>query len=190
MTTERCPQCGYAEPGTYMVNARSEPRAEGLPDEGPDRWGERNAVDPIADAYRAGYHAALAATPPAEGLRGYWTVDSSEFIRPDIVDKIKDRLLEATAHGKQIVTAEGITLTWHDATTPPAEGLTDWYNRIMPSQPEPVEPRAEGLDVERLADDVRYAGAVDPSDYWRGFNDGINGLVERVQEALAPEQPE
>ena len=35
-----------------------------------------------------------------------------------------------------------------------------------------------GLDA--LADDVRYAGGNGTSDYWRGFNDGIDALVARL----------
>jgi hypothetical protein len=37
--------------------------------------------------------------------------------------------------------------------------------------------RAEpGRDLDAIADDVRYAGGNGTSDYWRGFNDGIDKL--------------
>jgi hypothetical protein len=43
-------------------------------------------------------------------------------------------------------------------------------------------PATAGLDVERLADDVRYTGAGIGEDYWIGFNAGIAKLVERLAE--------
>jgi hypothetical protein len=46
-------------------------------------------------------------------------------------------------------------------------------------------PTAEQLD--RLADEVRYANGNGTSDYWRGFNDGIDKLVEHAAPALISE---
>jgi hypothetical protein len=46
-----------------------------------------------------------------------------------------------------------------------------------------AQARTEAPDVERvqtLAEDVRYASGNGTSDYWRGFNDGIDRVVERV----------
>jgi hypothetical protein len=43
------------------------------------------------------------------------------------------------------------------------------------------------LDVERLADDVRYAGGNGTSDYWRGFNDGIDKLAARLRDSVPDE---
>jgi hypothetical protein len=40
------------------------------------------------------------------------------------------------------------------------------------------DPEPQGLDV--AVDDVRYAGGNGTSDYWRGFNDGIDKLAERL----------
>ena len=41
-------------------------------------------------------------------------------------------------------------------------------------------------DVEDAADGVRYASGNGTSDYWRGFNDGINKLAEALLAAPTP----
>lgn len=49
-----------------------------------------------------------------------------------------------------------------------------------------TEARRELLaKVEEMADDVRFGGGTGTSDYWRGFNDGIDKLVAHLIE----EQP-
>jgi hypothetical protein len=48
-------------------------------------------------------------------------------------------------------------------------------------------PASSGLDV--AADDVRFAGGGGTSDYWRGFNDGIDKLVARLRDEGASGTP-
>ena len=40
------------------------------------------------------------------------------------------------------------------------------------------------IDLDELANDVRYAGGNGTSDYWRGFNDGIDKLVATLEPGL------
>ena len=41
------------------------------------------------------------------------------------------------------------------------------------------------VQVEQLADDVRFVGGGGkPSDYWQGFNDGIDKLAVRLREGV------
>jgi hypothetical protein len=47
-----------------------------------------------------------------------------------------------------------------------------------------IEAEAAALalsELEEAADDVRYAGGNGTSDYWRGFNDGIDKLAAVIQ---------
>ena len=45
-------------------------------------------------------------------------------------------------------------------------------------------PEPTSIDLDELANDVRYAGGNGTSDYWRGFNDGIDKLVAALEPGL------
>lgn len=45
-------------------------------------------------------------------------------------------------------------------------------------------------ELDALADDVRYAGGHETSDYWRGLNDGIDKFVARLREPRQTETGE
>ena len=64
--------------------------------------------------------------------------------------------------------------------TPLDELARSWAAALLAN---PAFARLLELDEERLAEaaeDVRWDGARDPSDYWRGFNDGIDALYRRL----------
>jgi hypothetical protein len=44
-------------------------------------------------------------------------------------------------------------------------------------------------DLDAIADDVRYAGGGGTSDYWRGFNDGIDRLRAALEAASGTPEP-
>ena len=59
--------------------------------------------------------------------------------------------------------------------------VDDFGNQYLATSPAPA-----GLDVDEIADGVRFAGGGGTSDYWRGFNDGIDKMAEALRAATRP----
>lgn len=72
------------------------------------------------------------------------------------------------------------------ATPQSTPGATGDYYRAR-REAASATPEGLPLDVERLADDVRWG--FPKSDYSRGFNDGIDALIARLSESGSPTLP-
>lgn len=47
-------------------------------------------------------------------LDGWWSVQSTEGLRPEHMDQVRDLLQSARERDEQVVVVEGLTFTWHE----------------------------------------------------------------------------
>jgi hypothetical protein len=88
-------------------------------------------------------------------------------------------LREASAMDRLQEAIEGERRYWHEVPVRP-DDLSVALEYIATSFALRASVTPPTLDVAEAADDVRYADGSGTSDYWRGFNDGIDKLAARL----------